>query len=92
MHIDRDLTFWNFLFLLIVTLPLFESLQGQNISISQICETKQSNLGGKRHKLACSIFFSSTRFSIRDFIASLCVAFSENSITEYSINALKAKH
>lgn len=68
-----------------IELPLFESLQGQNISISHICETKESNLGGRAYGLTyfVSFFFSSSsRFSVRDFVAALCVVFSENAVTE----------
>lgn len=57
MHMVMTCHFGRFLLMLIVTLPLFEPLQSQNISsISHNCETKQSPLGGKGNRLACSIF------------------------------------
>lgn len=70
MQIGRDPAFWQFSFMLIVTLPLFESLQGQGISISHVCETKQSNLGREGYKLACSIFSQVLDFQSGIFVAS----------------------
>lgn len=87
MQIGRDLACGNFRLLPIRPLPLFEPLQDQNVSISHICETKQSNLGGRGYGLTYSVLFcffsfSSSRFSVRDFVSSLCVVFSENAVTE----------
>ena len=79
MQIGRDLAFWQFSFFflsfflcfwLIVTLPLFESLQGQDISISHVCETKPSNIGREGYKLACFIFSQVLDFQPGIFVAS----------------------
>lgn len=91
MHMVMTGHFGSFLLMLIVTLPLFEPLQSQNISsISHNCETKQITSWWEREEISLFYFFSYISFSVGEFIVSRCVAFSENVLTESSINALKS--
>lgn len=95
MQIGRDLAFWQ-----------FSSFANCNIALIWLKSGPQYiDFTHRWNKVIKSwwervwisllwffFFFLNIRFLVRDFVASLCVVFSDNAVTELSINALKAKH